>query len=96
MLFDSFKIKTIERPDLGNRRMVSCIPEGEYLVKMGHMASHNVDRYLLQNVKDRSAIFIHIASNVDQLHGCIGADRLSIQLLEKWGDKEDFTLTISH
>jgi hypothetical protein len=95
LLFDSFKIKTIERPDLNNRKMVSCIPEGEYLVKWGHMNTHNVDHYLLQNVKDRTAIFIHIASNVDQIHGCIGASRLSIELLEKWGAKEDFKLTIS-
>ena len=96
MLFDAFKIKTLERPDLDNRSMVSCIPEGEYLVKWGHMASHNIDHYLLQNVKDRSAIFIHIASKVEDLHGCIGSDRLSIQILETWGNKEDFNLLITH
>jgi len=94
LLFGNFKIKVFERPWLDNRSMVSCIPEGVYTVKWGHMASHNVDHYLLQDVKDRSAIFIHIASNVDQIHGCIASSRLGIESLEAWGAKEDFTLTI--
>lgn len=94
LLFGNFKIKTIERPWLDNRPMVSAIPEGEYLCKWSHMAEHNVDHYQLQKVPDRSAIFIHIASNVDQLHGCIGSDRLSIGTLESWANKEDFMLTI--
>jgi len=88
-------IKTIEKPNLDNRPMVSCIPEGEYLVKWSHMASHNVDHYQLQNVKDRTAIFIHIATTVDDVLGCIGSDRISIGCLESWGAKEDFTLAIT-
>jgi len=96
LLFGNMKIKTIERPWLDNRPMVSCIPDGEYLCKSGHMASHNVDHYQLQKVPNRSAIFIHIASKVEDLHGCIGSDRLSIKALESWADKEDFMLTIQH
>ena len=94
LLFGDFKIKVFERPWLDNRPMVSAIPEGEYLVKWSHMASHDVDHYQLQKVKDRSAIFIHIASNVDQIHGCIASSRLGIETLEKYMNKEDFMLTI--
>lgn len=94
MLFDNIKIKTIERPWLDNRPMVSCIPEGQYLCRWSHMAEHNVDHYQLQKVPDRSAIFIHIATKPDQLHGCIGSDRLSIQALENWANKEDFNLIV--
>lgn len=95
LLFDNIDIKTIELPDLDNRPMVSCIPEGEYLCKWSKMASHNVDHYQLQRVKDRSAIFIHIASSTDQIHGCIASDRISVGCLETWANKEDFLLTIT-
>jgi len=94
-VFSNISIKTIERPWLDNRPMVSCIPEGEYLCKWSHMAEHNVDHYQLQKVPDRSAIFIHIATKPEQLHGCIASDRVSIGALETWGNKEDFMLTIS-
>lgn len=95
LIFDNIDIKTIELPDLNNRPMVSCIPEGEYLCKWSHMASHNVDHYQLQRVPDRSAIFIHIATSIDQIHGCIASDRISIGCLETWANKEDFMLTIT-
>jgi hypothetical protein len=94
LIFGNVDIKTIERPDLNNRPMISCIPEGEYLCKWSHMADHNVDHYQLQKVKERSAIFIHIATKPEQLHGCIGSDRISIGALENWANKEDFILTI--
>ena len=88
-------IKTIEKPNLDNRPMVSCIPEGEYLCKWSHMAEHNVDHYELQNVPGRTAIFIHIATTVNDVLGCIGSDRVSIGCLESWAAKEDFMLAIT-
>ena len=94
LVFGNFDIKTIEKPNLDNRPMVSCIPEGTYLCKWSHMASHNVDHYELQNVKDRTAIFIHIAGSVHDVLGCIGSDRVSIGCLETYMAKEDFMLTI--
>lgn len=94
LVFGNVDIKTIERQWLDNRPMVSAIPEGQYLCKWSHMAEHNVDHYQLQNVPDRSAIFIHIATKPEQLHGCIGSDRISVGALESWAGKEDFMLTI--
>jgi hypothetical protein len=91
----AFTIKTIEKPDLSNRPMVSCIPEGQYLCKWSHMSEHNVDHYQLQNVKDRTAIFIHIAGSVHDVLGCIGSDRVSIGCLETYMAKEDFMLVIT-
>ena len=95
LIFGNFDIKTIEKPNLDNRPMVSCIPEGEYLCKWSHMTEHNVDHYQLQGVKDRSAIFIHIAGSVNDVLGCIGSDRVSIGCLETYMNKEDFMLVIT-
>lgn len=93
--FDDISFTTFERVDNNNQPMVSCIPEGEYLCKKTMMASHGVERYQLQKVKDRSAIFIHVATLVEQLHGCIGSSRKNIELMELWANDEDFTLTIT-
>ena len=94
LAFGDRSIFVFERADLDNKPMVSCIPEGRYLCKWSHMVEHNVDHYQLQDVPGRTAIFIHIASMPEQLHGCIGSDRASIGSLEAWGNKEDFWLTI--
>lgn len=94
LVFDKITIKTIERPWINNKPMVSCIPEGEYICTWSHMQTHNVDHYQLRDVKDRTAIFIHIASKVEQLHGCIGAGSASIGALESWGGRHDFKLII--
>lgn len=94
LTFGTQSIPVFERADLDNAPMISCIPEGKYLVKWGHMEEHNVDHYELQNVPNRTSIFIHIAGMPEQLHGCIGSDRVSIGALECWGNKEDFWITI--
>lgn len=69
-----FKCKTIELPFLGNKKNVSCIPEGKYdctriiSPTKGHCFS-------VQNVPDRDSILIHAGNYVkgDKIDskGCI-------------------------
>lgn len=90
----------LERPWLNNQHdeakgIISCIPEGTYPAAKGHMAKHNVDHYLLQGVKDRSAIFIHRGLFVTDSLGCILLPTASIMLFEKAMKWEPFTITIT-
>lgn len=51
--------RTLELPWKDNIPNISCVPTGTYSVVWGHMNKANKDRYLVQNVPERSAIFIH-------------------------------------
>ena len=61
---------TIERPDLDNKRNVSCIPEGKYLVKP-YSSNKYPDVWEVQDVPNRSKILFHGANWAHQLEGCI-------------------------
>lgn len=68
------KVVTIELPDNGNQKNVSCIPEGKYEVHKITSPSRG-KCFHLQNVPDRSEILIHIgnyvAGNKIDSKGCI-------------------------
>lgn len=57
------KVQTIELPDNGNQKNVSCIPEGKYEVIKIYSPSRGKCFHIL-NVKDRSEILIHIGNYV--------------------------------
>jgi hypothetical protein len=69
-----FRSKTIELPDLGNQKQISCIPEGKYdcmkivSPKLGNCFS-------VLNVPGRTSIMIHAGNYVNGIHqnstGCI-------------------------
>lgn len=61
---------TLERPWENNERKVSCIPEGEYLVKP-YSSVKFPDVWEITNVPDRDAILFHAANFVSDLKGCI-------------------------
>ena len=63
--------RIIELPWLKNRRQVSCIPEGEYILQKRY--SNKFKWHLhLQNVCNRSMILIHPANDAKaELQGCI-------------------------
>ncbi len=78
-----FECYTIERPDKDNAPDVSCIPTGTYKLgfrmdlteKTNHYRKKfNWFRWHLQimDVKDRTAIYIHIANKPEDLKGCVG------------------------
>jgi len=63
--------ETIELPWRGNKRMVSCIPEGQYRL-MRRMHMKHGDQLAVLNVPQREAILIHPANfALYELQGCI-------------------------
>src|SRR5688500_13941630 len=67
-----FVCKTLELPWRDNQKMVSCIPEGEYLVSK--RAAHPLRKYehfILHNVPNRSYILIHSGNYVWHVLGCL-------------------------
>lgn len=68
-----FEVDTLELPWKDNQRNISCIPEGEYLVRMVRFSkSFPYPHYEVLNVPDRSGIKIHRVNFVKDLRGCIG------------------------
>lgn len=65
--------KTMELPDKGNARSISCIPEGEYDVDFEETSpKHKYPHFRLPNVKGRSGILVHKITYAKDLRGCIG------------------------
>jgi hypothetical protein len=62
---------TIELPWKNNQRMVSCIPEGKYLLKKRYSKKFNW-HIEITDVPNRGAILFHPANNaLKELNGCI-------------------------
>ena len=70
-IHDSFFGFCIELPWLNNRRNVSCIPEGTYILKARYSQKFG-HHLILENVKNRTLILIHPANDaLKELRGCI-------------------------
>jgi hypothetical protein len=75
---DGLFCRTLERPNLGNRRddpktkanESSCIPEGIYKVVRDKIGKFKY--FSIQDVPNRSNIEIHPANSIDDLLGCTG------------------------
>jgi len=64
------RIKTLELPWRDNKKNVSCIPAGIYPIRP--IIRPNGDwALLLENVKNRTAILIHVANYAREIKGCI-------------------------
>lgn len=64
--------KTLELPWKDNKRSVSCIPEGKYIVKkQPPKESRPYTYFRIPNVADRSGILIHRGTDVKHSLGCI-------------------------
>ena len=61
---------TLELPWKKNKRKESRIPAGTYLC-VPRWSSKHKEHYILENVKDRSLILIHIGNYVREIEGCI-------------------------
>ncbi|SHM70935.1 DUF5675 family protein [Flavobacterium xanthum] len=62
---------TIELPWLGNQRRISCIPEGEYVLKKRYSKKFGWHLHVIY-VSGRDLILIHPANNAKkELLGCI-------------------------
>jgi len=77
-----FECYSLELPDKSNKQKISCIPRGKYEIKFREEPTNMTMRYrtkydwfnyhlCLQNVKDRSGIYIHVGNTVKDSYGCI-------------------------
>jgi len=65
---------TLERPYFNNQRNISCIPEGEYPVRLRlprESASRDYLHLLVQDVPDRDWILFHRGNSAKDTSGCI-------------------------
>ena len=65
---------TLENPWLDNQRNISCIPEGEYPVRIRLPRESGTRDYmhlLVKDVKDRDYILFHIGNTAKDTSGCI-------------------------
>lgn len=65
---------TLELPYKDNQRSISCIPAGEYKVRLRYAresATRNYLHLLVQEVKDRSYILFHRGNTAKDTRGCI-------------------------
>ena len=70
-----FRCFTVERPWLGNEVRVSCIPEGEYEMRLGRFNRGGYPAYELLDVPGRTLIKIHRGNTMNDLLGCIAPGR---------------------
>lgn len=67
-----FECKTLELPWKDNQRMISCIPEGEYMVwKMKPTAKRKYEYFWVKDVPGRDSILFHPGNYTSQILGCI-------------------------
>ncbi|WP_265822521.1 DUF5675 family protein [Geovibrio ferrireducens] len=61
---------TLEDPDNGNQRNISCIPAGEYEA-VRHTSPKFGETFHVQNVPGRSEIIFHAGNTHNDTRGCI-------------------------
>tara|TARA_R100000781_G_C4055432_1_gene119200 strand:+ start:188 stop:649 length:462 start_codon:yes stop_codon:yes gene_type:complete len=65
---------TLELPYKDNQRSISCIPAGQYKVRLRYPRESGTRNYLhllVQEVKDRSYILFHRGNTAKDTRGCI-------------------------
>ena len=65
---------TLENPWLDNQRTISCIPEGEYSVRLRtarESATRDYLHLLIQDVPNRDFILVHRGNFPSQTKGCV-------------------------
>ena len=73
-LNDEFMCDTLENPELNNVRNISCIPEGQYNVRLRtakESATRDYLHLLVQEVPNRDYILFHIGNSPKDTSGCI-------------------------
>ena len=73
-LNDEFMCDTLENPYINNERNISCIPEGQYSVRLRtakESATRDYLHLLVQDVPNRDYILFHIGNSPKDTRGCI-------------------------
>ena len=65
-----FTCVTLEPPWKDNKRRVSCIPQGEYVLKFRKSGKFG-DHFHITDVDNRSYILIHVGNYTKDTSGCI-------------------------
>ena len=88
---DDYSCFTVERPWMGNRQNVSCIPEGRYVMRKRF--SPVVDRasggeypegWQVTEVPNRTFIMIHPGNSMENVEGCIATGQDLGFIHNKW------------
>ena len=65
---------TLELPYINNERNISCIPEGEYKVRLRtarESATRDYLHLLIQDVPNRDFVLVHIGNKSSDSRGCV-------------------------
>lgn len=79
-----FACLTLERGDMGNKKMISNCPKGEYPLVLEYSPRFQTKLYELKDIPNRSEIKIHASNFWRQLNGCIALG-LKLKDLDKDG-----------
>lgn len=75
----NFSGKTVELEYNDNKKRISCIPPGTYIVKKRTSAKYG-QHFHITNVPNRDFILIHACNYSRQLLGCIGVGSMHVDL----------------
>lgn len=91
-----FKSEAIERGWKNNQRRVSCVPEGEYQVRLEYSSRFKKKLYEIYDVPNRAECKFHAANYARQLNGCIalGKNRKDIDK-DRYKDVTSSRLTMN-
>ena len=77
---------TLELPYKNNERNISCIPEGQYKVRLRYpreSATRDYLHLLIQDVPNRDFVLVHIGNTAQDIRGCVlvglGSQQDSVQ-----------------
>ena len=85
-------INTLEPPWLDNQKNISCIPEGDYIVRRDRHGRFKW--FTVQDVPNRTYIEFHEGEKPEHSKGCILMSFEDLKTLKAWTGEDSFLLTI--
>ncbi len=84
----SFSCVTVERPWLGNKPFVSCIPEGKYKVSKGFFYKGGYETWVVDKVQGRTDIKFHVGNTPRAVQGCVALGHAFYGFGSDWGVRD--------
>ena len=79
---DGYSCFTVERPWMGNRQNVSCIPEGRYVMRKRYSpvvertsGGDYTEGWQVTEVPERTFIMLHPGNHMENVEGCIAVGK---------------------
>lgn len=86
-----FSCFTVERPWMGNRQNISCIPEGRYVLRKRYSpvvertsGGEFTEGWQVTEVPERTFIMLHPGNHMEHVEGCIAPGLHLGFIQEKW------------